>query len=91
MEFHHTGVVSETQLWRSRVIAAGSRPECACAHETYAQLPRAEQLRASRPYRTSSAAPATASKPNPWSPDHAVFNATKDELKAMPEFKYSTE
>jgi sporulation protein YlmC with PRC-barrel domain len=32
----------------------------------------------------------TASKPNPWYPDHAVFNATKDELKGMPEFKYST-
>jgi len=31
-----------------------------------------------------------AGKPNPWYPDHAVFNATKDELKAMPEFKYST-
>lgn len=30
------------------------------------------------------------SKSNPWYPDHAVFNATKDELKAMPEFKYST-
>lgn len=29
------------------------------------------------------------SKPNPWYPDHAVFNANKDELKAMPEFKYS--
>jgi len=28
-------------------------------------------------------------KANPWYPDHAVFNATKDELKAMPEFKYS--
>jgi sporulation protein YlmC with PRC-barrel domain len=36
---------------------------------------------------TTSAAPA---KPNPWYPDHAVYNATKDELKAMPEFKYST-
>src|SRR5882757_6285245 len=24
--------------------------------------------------------PAAASKPNPWYPDHAVFNATKDEL-----------
>lgn len=24
-----------------------------------------------------------------WYPDHAVFNATKDELKKMPEFKYS--
>ena len=38
---------------------------------------------------TTGAAPAT--KPNPWYPDHAVYNATKDELKAMPEFKYSTE
>jgi sporulation protein YlmC with PRC-barrel domain len=41
---------------------------------------------------TSSNAPTmpTASKPNPWYPDHALFSATKDELKAMPEFKYST-
>ena len=30
-------------------------------------------------------------KPNPWYPDHAVFNATKDELQAMPEFTYTTE
>jgi sporulation protein YlmC with PRC-barrel domain len=28
-------------------------------------------------------------KPNPWYPDHATFNATKDELKAMPQFTYS--
>jgi sporulation protein YlmC with PRC-barrel domain len=35
-------------------------------------------------------APAVAKK-NPWYPDHAVFSATKDQLKAMPEFKYSTE
>ncbi|MGY4403310.1 PRC-barrel domain-containing protein [Bradyrhizobium sp. USDA 3315] len=39
---------------------------------------------------TTGAAPAAATpKPNPWYPDHAVFNASKDELKAMPEFKYS--
>jgi hypothetical protein len=25
-----------------------------------------------------------------WYPDHAVMNATKDQLKAMPEFKYSS-
>ena len=36
---------------------------------------------------TTSTAPA--SKSNTWYPDHAVYNATKDELKAMPEFKYS--
>jgi sporulation protein YlmC with PRC-barrel domain len=23
-----------------------------------------------------------------WAPDHAVFNASKDQLKAMPQFKY---
>ena len=35
--------------------------------------------------------PATApAKADPWYPDHAVFSATKDELKAMPEFKYSS-
>jgi sporulation protein YlmC with PRC-barrel domain len=31
----------------------------------------------------------TASSGSKWYPDHAVFNATKDELKNMPEFKYS--
>jgi sporulation protein YlmC with PRC-barrel domain len=41
---------------------------------------------------TTGAAPAAApaAKPNPWYPDHGVFSATKDELKSMPEFKYST-
>ena len=33
-------------------------------------------------------APATVKK-NPWYPDHAMLSATKDQLKAMPEFKYS--
>src|ERR1700716_702863 len=39
---------------------------------------------------TNTAPAATASKPNPWYPDHAMISATKDQLKAMPEFKYST-
>jgi sporulation protein YlmC with PRC-barrel domain len=33
----------------------------------------------------------TMSKPNPWYPDHAVFNTTKDELQKLPEFKYSSQ
>jgi sporulation protein YlmC with PRC-barrel domain len=48
----------------------------------------------SRPASTTTGSattsPSNSSKPNPWYPDHAVFNATKDELKAMPEFKYSS-
>jgi len=41
---------------------------------------------------TTNTAPAAAAttKSNPWYPDHAVFSATKDQLKAMPEFKYAT-
>jgi sporulation protein YlmC with PRC-barrel domain len=41
---------------------------------------------------TSGAGPAAApAKPNPWYPDHAVLGgASKEQLKAMPEFKYST-
>ncbi|OAF11009.1 photosystem reaction center subunit H [Bradyrhizobium centrolobii] len=31
----------------------------------------------------------TKSSSSKWYPDHAVFNASKDELKNMPEFKYS--
>jgi sporulation protein YlmC with PRC-barrel domain len=40
---------------------------------------------------TGAANTAPAAKSNPWYPDHAVYNTTKDELKAMPEFKYSTQ
>jgi hypothetical protein len=39
----------------------------------------------------STAKPATVAKPNPWYPDHAMINGTADELKTMPEFKYTTE
>jgi hypothetical protein len=30
----------------------------------------------------------TTSASTRWYPDHVVYNATKEELKAMPEFKY---
>ena len=39
---------------------------------------------------SSSTSSTSASKSNPWYPDHAVFNASKDQLKGMPEFKYSS-
>lgn len=44
---------------------------------------------ATRPPTTTGSAASGSGKSNPWYPDHAVFNANKDELKAMPEFKYS--
>jgi sporulation protein YlmC with PRC-barrel domain len=38
---------------------------------------------------TGAATTTTANTADRWYPDHAVFNATKDQLKSMPEFKYS--
>lgn len=38
----------------------------------------------------TSSEPSTTSKSNQWYPDHAVFDANKDELQKMPEFKYSS-
>jgi sporulation protein YlmC with PRC-barrel domain len=38
--------------------------------------------------RTTTGAAATRDTSPNWYPDHAVYNATKDQLKAMPEFKY---
>ena len=65
-------------------ITAGLAGAALLATAAFAQSPTATSDRANM------APAATASKPNPWHPDHAVFNATKDELKAMPEFKYNT-
>jgi sporulation protein YlmC with PRC-barrel domain len=36
---------------------------------------------------TATTSPANNVKPNPWYPDHAVFNATKDSLTAMPDLE----
>jgi sporulation protein YlmC with PRC-barrel domain len=46
---------------------------------------------AGRPASTTTTGAASdnpATTTSKWYPDHAVFNATKDELKNMPEFKY---
>lgn len=37
----------------------------------------------------STASSKSTSSASKWYPDHAVFNASKDDLKKMPEFKYS--
>jgi sporulation protein YlmC with PRC-barrel domain len=35
-------------------------------------------------------APTSPAKTNPWYPDHAVYNASKDQFMVMREFKFST-
>ena len=41
-----------------------------------------------RPTTGSATTTTTTRSANEWYPDHVVYNATKDQLKAMPQFKY---
>jgi sporulation protein YlmC with PRC-barrel domain len=43
---------------------------------------------ASTETKTTTGSAMTTSSTRKWYPDHALYNATKDQLKAMPEFKY---
>jgi sporulation protein YlmC with PRC-barrel domain len=70
--------------------------------EHYVAVPMEKLKWVNEPVRTSSTTSAPADKStvgeanranrpaadDKWYPDHAVFNATKDQLKAMPQFKY---
>jgi len=70
--------------------------------EHYVAVPMEKLKWVNEPVRTSSTSTAPADKSTvgtnsrparaadeKWYPDHAVFNATKDQLKAMPQFKYN--
>ena len=70
--------------------------------EHYVAVPMEKLKWVEEPVRTSSTTTAPADKSTvgasnrparatdeKWYPDHAVLNATKDQLKAMPEFKYN--
>lgn len=70
--------------------------------EHYVAVPMEKLKWVEEPVRTSSTTTAPADKSTvgasnrparatdeKWYPDHAVFNTTKDQLKAMPQFKYN--
>jgi sporulation protein YlmC with PRC-barrel domain len=72
------------------VYAGAGAPKTTGTSQTTTASPSTTMPPSSSTTGAANTAPVAASKPNPWYPDHAVFSATKDELKAMPEFKYST-
>ena len=54
-----------------------------------ANTPRDATTGTSSPPANRTDANARTANANDWVPDHAVMNGTKDQLKAMPQFKYS--
>jgi len=64
--------------------AAGNNPNSAANRPAATTTTGAATGTDNKPATTT-----TATSASKWYPDHAVFNASKDELKNMPEFKYS--
>ena len=64
--------------------AAGNNPHSAANRPAATTTTGAATGTDNKPATTT-----TATSASKWYPDHAVFNASKDELKNMPEFKYS--
>jgi sporulation protein YlmC with PRC-barrel domain len=72
---HYVAVPMEKLKWVSEPVRTSSTTTAPADKSTVG-----EANRANRPQRTAD---------EKWYPDHAVFNATKDQLKAMPQFKYN--
>jgi sporulation protein YlmC with PRC-barrel domain len=72
---HYVAVPMEKLKWVNEPVRTSSTTTAPADRSTVG-----EANRANRPERSTN---------EKWYPDHAVFNATKDQLKAMPEFKYN--
>jgi sporulation protein YlmC with PRC-barrel domain len=72
---HYVAVPMEKLKWVNEPVRTSSTTTAPADKSTVG-----EANRANRPQRAAD---------EKWYPDHAVFNATKDQLKAMPQFKYN--
>lgn len=74
---HYVAVGFDKLKWVNEPTKTSSSPE---KRSTVGSTATGEPKRADRPARSAN---------ETWYPDHAVYNVTKDELKAMPQFKYN--
>jgi sporulation protein YlmC with PRC-barrel domain len=83
---HYVAVPFDKLKWVNESVRSASaktdRPTTAPAPGVDSPL-RPTEMPGPRPVRASNSAKSTN-----WYPDHVVYNATKDQLKAMAEFKY---
>lgn len=80
---HYVAVGFDRLKWLNEPVRMSSTAPAASSTTTVGTNDRrtaSEVSRDSRPVRAPD---------EKWYPDHVVFNATKDQLKAMPQFKYN--
>jgi sporulation protein YlmC with PRC-barrel domain len=76
---HYVAVPMEKLKWVDEPVRTSSTTTAPSDKSTVGAT-TGEANRANRPARAAD---------EKWYPDHAVLNATKDQLKAMPQFKYN--
>jgi sporulation protein YlmC with PRC-barrel domain len=79
---HYVAVPMEKLKWVNEPVRTSSTTTAPASKST-AGTTNTTTGEANRPNRAERAAD------EKWYPDHAVYNATKDQLKAMPQFKYN--
>src|SRR3982074_3313565 len=80
---HYVAVPMEKLKWVNEPVRTSSTTAAPADKSTVGTSNTSttgEANRANRPERAAD---------EKWYPDHAVFNATKDQLKAMPQFRYN--
>jgi sporulation protein YlmC with PRC-barrel domain len=85
---HYVAVAYDKLKWVNEPVRSAStssdRPATAPATSVDSNARTASDGNA----RTTTGTATTSARSNNWYPDHVVYNATKDQLKAIPEFKY---
>ena len=80
---HYVAVPMEKLKWLNEPVRTSSTTTAPADKSTVGASNTSTTAEANRANRAERAAD------EKWYPDHAVFNATKDQLKAMPQFKYN--
>jgi sporulation protein YlmC with PRC-barrel domain len=78
---HYVAVPMEKLKWVNEPVRTSSTSTTPAGKSTVGtNTTTGEANRANRPERAAD---------EKWYPDHAIYNATKDQLKAMPQFRYN--
>ncbi len=83
MDEHYVAVGFDKLKWVNEPVRTSTTAPAASSNTTVGTNDRRTASEVNRDSRSARAAG------EKWYPDHVVFNATKDQLRAMPQFKYN--
>ena len=85
---HYVAVAFDKLKWVDQPVTSTTASTTSAPAHAPATTSAADGTTRTTGAATTTTTTTTTSASNRWYPDRAVYSATKDELKAMPEFKY---